>query len=54
MLNQVSDQEHLGVVDVHENLLLTVPVHLVRGFGLRPGDRVRWSVKGKRLVGEKV
>jgi hypothetical protein len=43
-----------GVAAVHGNLYLTVPVHLVRELGLKPGDRVRWSVKGKRLVGEKI
>jgi transcription initiation factor TFIIIB Brf1 subunit/transcription initiation factor TFIIB len=42
-----------GVAAVHENLYLTVPVHLVRGLGLKPGDRVRWSVKGTKLIGEK-
>jgi bifunctional DNA-binding transcriptional regulator/antitoxin component of YhaV-PrlF toxin-antitoxin module len=43
-----------GVATVHGNLYLTVPVHLVRELGLKPGDRVRWSVRRKRLVGEKV
>ena len=42
-----------GVVAVHENLFLTVPVHLVRELGLRPGNRVRWAVRRKRLIGEK-
>jgi len=42
-----------GVAAVHENLHLTVPTHLVRELGLKKGDRVRWSVRGKKLVGEK-
>lgn len=42
-----------GVVAVHEKLFLTVPTHLVRELGLKQGNRVRWSVKEKKLVGEK-
>ncbi len=43
-----------GVVVVHDKFFLTVPTHLVRELGLKPGDRVRWSVRRKRLVGERV
>ena len=42
-----------GVAAVHGNLYLTVPVYLVRELGLEPGNRVRWAVKGKKLIGEK-
>ena len=42
-----------GITTVLKTDDLPVSRRAVRGLGLKPGDRVRWSVKGKRLVGEK-
>jgi len=42
-----------GVITVLEGGSLRVPRRLVGELGLKPGDRVRWSVRGKRLVGKK-
>jgi len=42
------------IATVREGFVLQVPKPLVKELGLRPEDRVRWSVKRKRLVGEKV
>lgn len=43
-----------GTITVREGESLRVPRRLVRELGLRPGDRVRWSIRRKGLIGEKV
>lgn len=43
-----------GTATVRGGFVLQVPKPLVKELGLRPEDRVRWSVKRKKLVGEKV
>lgn len=40
------------IATVRAGSVLQVPKPLVRELGLRLGDRVRWSVRRKRLVGE--
>lgn len=41
-----------NVATVRRDFVLQVPKPLAKELGLRLGDRVRWSVKRKRLVGE--
>lgn len=41
------------IATVRGDLVLQVPKPLVKELGLGPGDKVEWSVRRKRLVGEK-
>lgn len=43
-----------NIAMVRGDFVLQVPKPLVKELGLKLGDRVRWSVRQKRLVGEKV
>jgi len=42
-----------NIVTVREGAVQQVPKPLVKELRLRLGDRVRWAVRGKRLVGKK-